>query len=97
MTANKQPHILNASSNLVGIALVLVTGLKLTKASDTTWCDEISVCCAIAFMASCVTSYLSLRADNRLAAAYERAADYLFMGGMFSLFFAVTGFAYDYL
>ena len=97
MSANKQPHILNASSNLVGIALVLVTGLKLTKASDSTWCDEISVCCAMAFMASCVTSYISLRADDRRAAIYERIADVLFMSGMLSLFIAVTGFAYDYL
>ena len=96
MSANKQPHILNASSNLVGIALVLVTGLKLTKASDNTLCDEIAVCCAIAFMASCVTSYLSLRTE-RFAALYERIADYLFLGGMFSLFIAVTAFAYDFL
>ncbi len=96
MTVGKQPHILNASSNLVGICLILVTGLKVTKFSDTTWCDEISVCSAVVFIASCVTSYLSMRVEKR-AVMYERIADYLFLSGMFTLFSAVTAFAYDFL
>ena len=95
MTTGKQPHILNASSNLVGICLVLVTALKLTKASDNTWADEISVCSAFAFIISCVTSYLSMRVI-RYADLYERLADYLFLGGMSTLFVAITAFAYDY-
>ncbi len=95
MAANKQAHILNASSNLVGIALVLVTGLKLTKQSDNTLCDEISMGCAVAFIGSCVVSYLSMRSD-KLAVKLERVADYLFLAGMFGLFIAVGAFAYDF-
>jgi hypothetical protein len=95
MTTGKQPHILNASSNLVGICLVLVTGLKLTGASDHTLADEISVGSAFAFIISCVTSYLSMRIAKR-ASFYETIADYLFLLGMFTLFIAVTAFAYDF-
>jgi hypothetical protein len=96
MTSGKQPHILGASSNLTGICLVLVTGLKISKVSETTWCDEISVMAAVVFIASCVTSYLSLRVEKR-SEIYERIADYLFLIGIFSLFIAVTAFAYDFL
>jgi hypothetical protein len=94
MINGKQPHILNASSNLLGICFVLVTGLKLTKASDNTWADEISLVAALALLSSCVISYLSMRSKRR-AERYERVADYLFLFGLFTLSLAVVAFARD--
>lgn len=94
MIMGKQPHILNASSNLLGICFVLITGLKLTKASDNTWADEISLMAGLALLSSCVLSYISMRSDNRTQ-RYERLADYLFLFGLFVLFVAVIVFARD--
>jgi len=94
MKSGKQPHILNASSNLLGICFVLVTGLKLTGAAKDTWADEISLLSAVAFVCSCVLSYISLRTE-KYTTHYEIAADYLFLTGLFSLFIAVMAFARD--
>lgn len=96
MKSGKQPHILNAASNLTGICFVLITGLKLTQAADASLADEISLFAAVAFIASCVLSYISIRAD-KYAARYEQIADYLFLSGIFALFIAVTAFARDLL
>ena len=96
MIAGKQPHILNASSNLLGISFVLVTGLKLTKMSDTTWADEISIVSGIFLLASCVLSYISMRSEKH-SLRYEKTADYSFLAGIFLLFVAVITFARDIL
>ena len=92
MDNGKQPHILNASSNLMGICFVLITALKLTKASVATYADEASMFASVMFMASCVLSYLSMR-RVRQAALSETLADYLFLLGIFSLFGAILLFA----
>lgn len=94
MIIGKQPHILNASSNLLGICFVLVTGLKLTKASDNTWADEVSLVAALALLSSCVLSYISMRSEHE-STRFERIADYLFLFGLFTLFVAVLAFARD--
>lgn len=94
MITGKQPHILNASSNLLGICFVLVTGLKLTKASDNTWADEISLMAAFALLSSCVLSYISMRSERK-SRHCESFADYLFLFGLLSLFAAVLAFARD--
>ncbi len=94
MRSGNQPHILNASSNLLGICFVIVTGLKLTGVSEKTWADEISLLSAVSFVCSCVLSYVSLRTE-KYAARYEVAADYLFLTGLFALFVAVLAFARD--
>lgn len=96
MIFGKQPHILNAASNLLGICFVLITALKLTKAADVTWADEIAMFAAIALLGSCVLSYISLR-NPRDDQRYEKIADYLFLSSLFALFIAVLIFAFDYM
>lgn len=92
MNDGKQPHILNASSNLLGICFILITGLKLTKASANTLADEISIFSSLCFLASCILSYLSIRTPKDTVRR-ERWADYLFLIGLSTLFFAVLMFA----
>jgi uncharacterized membrane protein len=96
MVVGKQPHILNASSNLLGISFVLVTGLKLTGMSAQTWADEISIVSGIFLLASCVLSYMSIRSEKH-ALRYEKSADYAFLTGIFLLFAAVLTFAHDFV
>lgn len=92
MQNGKQPHILNASSNLMGICFLIITGLKLTRAGVVTLTDEISIGACLAFMCSCILSYMSLRGGKR-AGQYEHGADYLFLSGILLLFCAITLFA----
>jgi len=96
MKNGKQPYILNAASNLMGICFILIAGLKITHSEIATFADEISTFAAILFMASCVLSYLSLRHESK-AEKLENIADRLFLGGMLSLFVAVIVFANNIL
>lgn len=91
MSNDNQPHILNASSNLLGICFVLITGLKITGFSKETWLDEIAVIAAILLVSSCIFSYLSIRADKK-SLRYEKTADGLFLAALIFLFVAVVIF-----
>ncbi len=92
MRVDNQPHILNAASNLMGICFVLITALKLTRASVATFADEIAMFASVAFMVSCVLSYMSIR-QSKATMAYEKWADYLFLTGSLSLLCAILLFA----
>jgi hypothetical protein len=84
----KTSHILNAASNLLGIAMLIVTGLKLTGHSRTTYADEFALGAAVTLAVSCLLSYLSLRrggTDGRL----EDWADRIFLAGLLCLLAAV--------
>jgi len=48
----KSPHILNASSNLLGLCFVVLTSLKLLNISHKTTIDEITTLAIILFMGS---------------------------------------------
>jgi uncharacterized membrane protein SirB2 len=92
MNTGKQPHILNAASNMLGICFILITGIKLTKHDATTFADEISFLAALILMSSCVLSYISIRRDKK-DDPYERWADYFFLAGMACLMGAMAIFA----
>ena len=66
----KPPHILNAASNLLGIALLIITGLHVSRYSATTFADEIAWGAAVSLMLSCLFSYLASRAEP-LPSRYE--------------------------
>src|SRR5436305_321189 len=62
---SRHPHILNASSSLLGICFVIITGLKLTGANPQSWADEITWIASLLFLASIVVSYLGVRNEGR--------------------------------
>lgn len=92
MNNRKPPHILNASSNLLGICFIIITGLRLTNESSNTLADDVSLFAALNFLAACVLSYLSIRIEKETI-RLERWADYLFLIGMISLFVAILAFS----
>jgi hypothetical protein len=92
----KQPHILNASTNLIGICFVIIAGLKITAIADRTFADEICIVSAFGFLCAAVLSYVSLRTE-RPRDPYEIAADYFFLSGLILLFAGVVLFARDAL
>jgi hypothetical protein len=82
-------HILNAASNLLGISIVLITGLKVTGHGERTLADEIAWMAALCFAISCLLSYLDLRAEPE-DTPHERWADRLFMVGLATLIVAAA-------
>ena len=92
---DKSPHILNASSNLLGICFVVLTSLKLLKISGKTIIDEITTFAVVLFMLSCILSFLSIRGTLKSSRKFEKIADYLFLGGLGLLFLTTILFAFN--
>ncbi len=95
MKTDKSPHILNASSNLLGICFVVLTSLKLLKVSDTTIIDELTAFTILALMASSIFSFLSLRSESNRAKYYERIADTIFLIGLILMFVTTMLLTFD--
>lgn len=92
---NKAPHVLNASSNLLGICFIVLTSIKVLKLSEKTLIDEITVCAIILFMTSCILSFLSIRTLAARSDRFERIADYAFLAGIFLLFATTLLFSFN--
>ncbi|MCC7232452.1 MAG: hypothetical protein IT242_05870 [Bacteroidia bacterium] len=92
---DKSPHILSASSNLLGICFILLTSLKLFQVSQKTIIDEIVVIAIILFMASCILSFLSIRSVTSRSAYYEKIADIIFLTGLLLLFLTTLLFTFN--
>jgi hypothetical protein len=60
----RHPHILNASTNLLGICFVVIGGLKLTNRSNETWADEIAWAATGLLFVAILSSYLAIRHDG---------------------------------
>ena len=76
----KSPHIINASSNLLGFSLVIITSLKISKISQTTHLDEFAGIACLFFAFSCFFSFLSIRTAKEIRnIQFEKIADYLFL------------------
>ena len=91
----KAPHILNASSNLLGICFVILTSLKILHVAKNTIIDEIATIDIVAFTASCLLSFLSLRNNNPRSYRLEQIADIFFIAGISLLFVTAILFAFD--
>lgn len=83
---DKSSHILNASSNLLGLCFVVLTSLKLLNIAHKTVIDELTTVATILFMASCILSFLSIRGNIHNSSRMESLADYSFLSGLGLLF-----------
>jgi len=63
--AMKTTHILNAASNLLGIALLIITGLHISNQGRGTIADEVAWGAAVLFSLSCLFSYQAIRQEAR--------------------------------
>jgi hypothetical protein len=89
----KHSQILNASSNLLGIALIIVTAIHVTGGSAGSAADEIAWLSAVCFSLSCLFSYSAIRAESQ-SSAIDLWADRIFLVGLFSLLLSVTTLAF---
>jgi hypothetical protein len=84
----KHPHILNAASNLLGIALLVITGLHVSNVAGHSTSDEVAWAAAFLLSFSCLTSYLAIRAEPR-SSRFEAVADVTFLAGLLALVMSV--------
>jgi hypothetical protein len=85
---SRDSHILNAASNLLGIALLIVTGIHITNNADKTYADEAGIVAALLLAISCIVSYLSIRSGD--STRLESWADKIFICGLVALLAAVS-------
>jgi hypothetical protein len=91
----KSPHILNASSNLLGICFILLASLKVMKIAEKTFIDEVTTLAIILLMGSCILSFISIRTNNQRSQFYENIADIVFMIGLSLLFITTILYSFN--
>lgn len=91
----KSPHVLNASSNLLGLCFVVLTSLKLLNISHKTVIDELTTVAIILFMGSCILSFLSIRGSLKKSSYFENMADIFFLCGIGLLFITTLLFSFN--
>lgn len=85
---NRHPHILNASTNLLGICFIIIGGLKIANLNARSLSDETAWTAAFLFFVSTITSYAAIRNDD--AKAWQsNLADWTFLGGLLVLMAAM--------
>ena len=91
-------HILPVSGTMIGVCVTLIGLVKLAEARHgTSHVDEYAALAAITFLASALTSYLSMRYADRekLSVRIERLADTIFLWGLVGITLVATLFAYE--
>jgi len=90
----RNPNILNAASNLLGICFLIITGLSLTQSNSRSYADETAWAAAVCFLLSVGLSYYAIRTEPR-AAPSAAWADRTFMLGVATLTTSIliVGFA----
>ncbi|MCX7308904.1 MAG: hypothetical protein NTZ72_13580 [Afipia sp.] len=91
-------HILPTSATMIGICTTFIGLVKVAESKmGPSHVDEYAALAALLFLISAGSSYLSIRYSQhmRLGARYERVADMLFLGGLFSITFIAMLFAYE--
>jgi predicted transporter len=95
MSQQRTSHILNAASNLLGIALVIIAGLNVSHAARNGIADEIAWVAAICLGASCFMSYVALREEQVRRTRAEKWADRVFLLGLLALIASIVVLAFE--
>ena len=91
-------HILPVSGTMIGVCTTLIGLVKLAAVKyGTSRVDEYAALVAVTFLASALTSYLSIRWSDRaqLSIRIERLADGIFLCGLVGITLVATLFAYE--
>lgn len=91
-------HILPVSATMIGVCATLIGLVKLAEEKlGASHVDEYAALTAVVFLASALTSYLSIRCADRpkLSARIEQIADLIFLVGLVGITLVATLFAYE--
>ena len=86
---DRHPHVLNASSNLLGVTFVVIGALKLSNSNARSYADEVAWSSAALFLLCVVSSYLAIR-KNETSKITNFVADAAFFVGVFLLGLSVA-------
>ena len=89
---DRSPHVLNASSNLLGLCFVVLSSIKILNLSEKTIIDDLTTAATILFMISCILSFLAIKKKGR---HYESIADAVFLAGLMTLFVTTILFSFN--
>lgn len=95
---NLASHILPVSGTMIGVCATLIGLVKLAEAKHgPSHVDEYAALAAVTFLASALTSYLSIRYADRTELSFhiERVADAIFLCGLIGITIVATLFAYE--
>jgi hypothetical protein len=95
---NLASHILPVSGTMIGVCTTLIGLVKLAEAKyGSSHVDEYAALAAVTFLASALTSYLSIRYADRTELSFhiERVADAIFLCGLIGITIVATLFAYE--
>ncbi|PSR56508.1 hypothetical protein AHMF7605_24935 [Adhaeribacter arboris] len=92
---NNSPHILNTSANLLGLCFIVLTSIKVLKLKEVSIIDELTTVAILFFMISSILSFLAMRHKSLRNNRYEKIADYIFLAGLFFLFFTTMLIAFN--
>jgi hypothetical protein len=95
--SERSPHILNTSSNLLGLCFIVLTSLKVLKLSETTVIDGFTAIATFFFMFSSILSFLSIRTKKKIGETYENIADVIFLSGLGFLFLTMMLITFDFI
>lgn len=91
-------HILPNSGTMVGVCVTLIGLVKIVEARiGPSRVDEYAGIASLMFLASAMTSYISMRKPDRnvWSARFETTADILFLAGLVSITMIALFFAYE--
>ena len=91
-------HILPVSGTMIGVCATLIGLAKLAALKHgISHVDEYAAVVAVTFLASALTSYLSIRWSDRtqLSVQIEGIADTIFLCGLVGITLVATLFAYE--
>jgi hypothetical protein len=91
-------HILPVSGTMIGVCATLIGLVKLAEEKHgSSHVDEYAALAAVTFLASALTSYLSIRWSNwtKLSGVIEQIADVIFLAGLVGITLVATLFAYE--
>jgi hypothetical protein len=83
---NNSPHILNTSSNLLGLCFIVLTSIHVLNLKHTTIIDELTAATIFFLMISSLLSFLSLQSKSKRGSVYEKYAGKFFLGGLLLMF-----------
>jgi hypothetical protein len=87
--ATRSHYIIDSAATLLGVALVIVTGVHISGKAATSVADELAFAAALLFLAACGLSHWAIsKADLR----FERLADKVFATGLILLTCGVLSF-----
>jgi hypothetical protein len=91
-------HILPVSGTMIGVSATVIGLVKLAEAKHgSSHVDEYAAMAAVTFLASALTSYLSIRYSDRTRLSFriERIADVICLAGLIGITLVANVFAYE--